>query len=86
MMNPQNLRRVLLAGALSLAAGLATAGVYVPPSSSSSNDDTDIAVMIALGLALGSSVICDSDAPSLPAMCSVIAARTSVRPARGFPS
>lgn len=72
MMNLHTLRRVLLAGALSLAAGLATAGVSVPSSSSSSsNDDTDVAVMIALGLAIGSSINCASDAPSLPAVCTV---------------
>ncbi|MGD2112474.1 MAG: hypothetical protein PVI50_03745 [Gammaproteobacteria bacterium] len=68
------LRRVLLAGALSLATGLASAGISPPPSSypSDDNDDTDLLVMIIVGGLIGSSVSCASDAPSLPSLCNVL--------------
>ena len=68
-------QRLVLAGSLALATGLASAGIGPPPpppSQSSDNDDTDTAVMIAVGLAIGSSINCASDSPLWPGLCSLL--------------
>ncbi|HUT40412.1 MAG TPA: hypothetical protein VM011_03650 [Gammaproteobacteria bacterium] len=67
----RTLQRLAIAGALSLATGLALAGEVAPPASSD-NDDTDAAVMIAVGLAIGSSINCASDSPLWPGLCSLL--------------
>ena len=67
----RTLQRLAIAGALSLANGLALAGEVAPPASSD-NDDTDAAVMIAVGLAIGSSINCASDSPLWPGLCSLL--------------
>lgn len=69
----RTVQRLVMAGSLALATGLASAGIMgPPPSQSSDNDDTDLAVMIAVGLAIGSSVNCASDNPLWPGLCSFL--------------
>jgi hypothetical protein len=64
----RTLQQIVLAGAFTLATSLAFAGNGPPPSPpyNGDNDDTDLVVMIALGLAIASSVDCASNAPSIP--------------------
>lgn len=67
MSSIRTLQQLVLAGTFALAASLASAGNGPPPPpNSSDNDDTDKIVMIALGLAIASSVDCASNAPSIP--------------------
>lgn len=61
----RTLQQLVLAGTLTLATSFASAG-NGPPPNNSDNDDTDKVVMIALGLAIASSVDCASNAPSIP--------------------
>ena len=65
------LQRLLLAGAFTLSTGLASAG-GPPPPSQDDNDDADTALMIVLGLSIGTSVNCASDNPLLPGLCSFL--------------
>ena len=60
----RTLQQLVLAGTFTLATSLASAGGPSPPLDD--NDDTDLVVMIALGLAIASSVDCASNAPSIP--------------------
>jgi len=69
MPSKRTLQRLLIAGTMTFMSGFAAAGVtYTPPpsASSSDNDDTDLIAMIALGLAVASSIDCSSNAPSIP--------------------
>ncbi|MGB5540637.1 MAG: hypothetical protein WBO37_11145 [Gammaproteobacteria bacterium] len=70
----RTVQRLVLAGSLALTTALASAGngPPPPPPSSSDNDDTDAAVMIAVGLAIGSSINCASDSPLWPGLCSLL--------------
>lgn len=70
----RTVQRLVLAGSLALTTALASAGngSPPPPPSSSDNDDTDAAVMIAVGLAIGSSINCASDSPLWPGLCSLL--------------
>ena len=61
----RTLQQLVLAGTFTLATSLASAGEVAPPPFDD-NDDTDKVVMIALGLAIASSVDCASNAPSIP--------------------
>jgi len=74
MSSLRTLQRLVLAGALMLTTGIASAGTAMPPPSypSDSNDDTDVAVMIALGLAIASSINCADDNPLFPGACSFL--------------
>ncbi|MBT8122176.1 MAG: hypothetical protein KJO10_06560 [Gammaproteobacteria bacterium] len=62
----RTLQQLVLAGTFTLATSLAFAGEGPPPSPLDDSDDTDLVVMIALGLAIASSVDCASNAPSIP--------------------
>ena len=70
----RTVQRLVLAGSLALTTALASAGNGPPPPSPSysDNDDTDAAVMIAVGLAIGSSINCASDSPLWPGLCSLL--------------